>query len=514
MKVFCIIKTISFLKFEQVYFRILRKLFKPVLKKHKAPDKITLKGQAPTIRRPKILIDNKFCFNNIIDSFNNWNDLSNGLSWAYSLNCMDWLEQNEIKTKDCTYWIDSFINNEGSNIIGLDPYPTAIRCMNWMKFFIFHPELATEKRLDSLYSQLIMLSKNLERHILANHIMEDVITLYVGAYIFNDKKLNHKATKFLKRELKRQILPDGAHFEQSPTYHCVMTERLLDCINLTSDKQSNTFDMEMNQLICNKAKQMIGHLKKIVWNDLTIPMLNDSHYGSEPEPSLIFDYASRLKIDNPPINMKDCGYRKMKSDRMELILDIGNITATYQPGHSHADTFSYEMRIDCKPFIVDTGCSTYDKNKRRDYERGTFAHNTVIFGNKNSSEVWGGFRIASRAFVAINTENENYIEASHNGYGKRNIHTRSFEISNNIFTIKDHCTGKKETLSIIHFSPDTKIISSDNVQITTEKATIKFKGALSISIIDTEVSVEFNKLQQSKTAVISFRKDLVQTIVI
>ena len=81
--------------------------------------------------------------------------------------------------------------------------------------------------------------------------------------------------------------------------------------------------------------------------------------------------------------MKECGYRKLCSTHLEAVVDVGNITATYQPGHSHADTFNYELRIDCRPFVVDTGISTYNKTARRQYERSTSAHNTVTVGNKD-----------------------------------------------------------------------------------------------------------------------------------
>lgn len=82
-------------------------------------------------------------------------------------------------------------------------------------------------------------------------------------------------------------------------------------------------------------------------------------------------------------------------------MDVGDIKASYQPDHSHADTFNYELRIGGKPFVVDTGISTYDKTARRQYERGTAAHNTVMIGNKDSSEVWGGFRVGKRAKVRL-----------------------------------------------------------------------------------------------------------------
>lgn len=38
---------------------------------------------------------------------------------------------------------------------------------------------------------------------------------------------------------------------------------------------------------------------------------------------------------------------------------------------------------------MDTGISTYEKTARRQYERGTAAHNTVVLGDKNSSRGMG-----------------------------------------------------------------------------------------------------------------------------
>ena len=57
--------------------------------------------------------------------------------------------------------------------------------------------------------------------------------------------------------------------------------------------------------------------------------------------------------------------------------------------------FNYELRIGGKLFVIDTGISTYEKTARRQYERGTAAHNTVMIGDKNLARygeafVWGG----------------------------------------------------------------------------------------------------------------------------
>lgn len=113
-----------------------------------------------------------------------------------------------------------------------------------------------------------------------------------------------------------------------------------------------------------------------------------------------------------------------------MIFDVGDIGPDYIPGHAHADIFSYELRIDGKPFIIDTGISTYEKNSRRQYERETQAHNTVQVDYLSSSKVWGGFRVAERAKIGYLKEENNRITARHDGFRQIEIeHQRIFEMN-------------------------------------------------------------------------------------
>ena len=59
-------------------------------------------------------------------------------------------------------------------------------------------------------------------------------------------------------------------------------------------------------------------------------------------------------------------------------MDIGKIGPDYQPGHAHADTFTFCLYFKNTPIVVDTGTSTYNIGKRRDKERSTMVHNTVL----------------------------------------------------------------------------------------------------------------------------------------
>ena len=64
-----------------------------------------------------------------------------------------------------------------------------------------------------------------------------------------------------------------------------------------------------------------------------------------------------------------------------------------------------------KPVFVDTGVSTYEKNEKRQTERQTSAHNTVVINNEDQSQVWGGFRVAKRARVKNLKEGFDFVQA-------------------------------------------------------------------------------------------------------
>lgn len=503
-----LVHTVSHLKPEQAVFQLLNRIHTPKFKHLQSLDSLCFKHLTDPIAKPVSLSDNSFTFLNVRSHFNGWNDDSKGMLWAYNLNYMDWLEQEEINPTEGLAWIDSFIKNIDDNRIGLAPYPTALRCINWVKFLCRHQYAADSKVIDELYSQLYHLSRNIERHLLGNHILEDGFSLAIGASFFNDRNLATKAERLLRRELDRQILPDGSHFEQSPMYHSIMLDRLLDCINYL---QHDIFSNGFRTYLTDKAAVMLGHLEAISWSGTEIPLFNDSAYGISPTLTELEEYASRLGINALHKELKECGYRKMKDERICAIVDIGNITASYQPGHSHADTFNYELRVDGKPFIIDTGISTYEKNARRQYERSTGAHNTVIMNGIDSSAVWGGFRVASRAKVTDIEEKASKITATHSGYGSGHLHTRSFELVKDGFRITDHISGPN-TVSIIHLSPEVRILSADSQHIETERATILLEGATDVRISDDRTSAFYNMFREGKKVEISFKGTLTQTI--
>lgn len=513
MKLTGIALTVLHLSPEQILFQVIRKLHTSKFKQAEYAGNIRTGHLTVPIPKRVSLDGGQFTFLNLSSTFRGWEDNHYGPLWAYNLNYMDWLQQPSITPAECASWIDRFIQDCQGNSIGTAPYPTALRCINWIKFFCDNSSYATAERINSLYSQLLLLSRRIERNVGGNHLLEDAFALSIGASFLNDPKMARKAARLLKRELKRELLRDGAHYEQSPMYHCILLDRLLDCINYTSANTDNgLFPTGMNEFLIDCARAMTGHLKSIIWPDGTIPLLNDSAYGIAPQPNELLDYATRLGIESSPIPLKECGYRRLADGRINVIADVGNITAANQPGHTHADALSYELRIDGNPFIIDTGISTYNRNGRRQYERSTQAHNTVTVDGKDSSGVWDVFRVAGRARVRIEQDCDSMMVASHNGYGRRAIHSRSFRLGNNTFSIQDICYTAKDTVSRIHFAPDVRILSFDNSGIVTDKCSIQIEGAIRLDIKDVESSVEYNVSRTCQVAEISFRNRLAYTL--
>lgn len=503
-------RTIKHLTLTQIVYQIIFRIYsKKTLTDYHLRTIPNNKLSVDAIAKYDCLSNGKFNFLNITNNFSDWNNTQHGMLWAYNLNYMDWLNQKEISENDGIKWIDEFIAHLDKNTVGLDPYPTALRCINWIKFFSKYPDSISLKRVNSLYSQCKLLARNLEYHLLGNHVLEDAYSLYICSIFFNDTKLYEKSYKILQEQLSEQILDDGAHFEQSVMYHCILLDRLLDCINIST---SNIFINRQNQdnlFLKDMGIKMLGHLDEIIFDDGNIPLLNDSAYNIAPTAQQLFEYAKKLKINWQPLKLSESGYRKLRNSKFEVIVDLGKITATYQPGHSHADGLSYILKIAGKLFIVDTGTSTYNKTDRRQYERSTAAHNTVMIDNKDSDEVWGGFRVGYRSNTKISSITPNYISATLTGFGSNLKHNRVFKITADSFTVEDTISSQHTGVSFIHLAPEIKEIHVINNTIYTNNHIIHTKNAKFIKITDNTVSSQYNQFEKIKVIELHFN-DFVQ----
>lgn len=510
MKLVLLYHTLRHLRLRQLVYQLWYRLYKPSYVPIEKHSLASLSRLAPFPYKAGSYDASKhsFTFISLAGEFDDWQDTSRGMLWAYNLNYMDWLLQEGLPYEEGSAWIDQFIEDLPSNKIGQDPYPTALRIVNWMKFICLHREQISEEKRTiwerAIRAQTIQLSKKLEYHLLGNHLLEDLYGLFIASIYLSDKSLNKWVTRLLLDELAEEILPDGAHYEQSPMYHAILLDRLLDCYNFAANNRERVADASSLATLERYAISMLGHLASIVYRDGSIPLVNDSAYGIAPTYAELSNYAKDLGLCWKPIPMQASGYRWLRSDSIEALIDVGNITATYQPGHTHADSLSYELRINNHPCIVDTGISTYNKTARREYERSTRAHNTVVVGNHSSSQTWGGFRVGKRAQTSILHESESMILAEHNGYGLSCIHRRQYQLEEECLRITD-TIASDNAISLIHLAPGIELNQVSDTLITTSSGVIiNIKGAGEVEIGEDCISRYYNLLERARVIKIHF----------
>ena len=505
--------TLKYLKCKQIYYRIYYLIRKKVFKKTPCTKSFNYRVAEnskliESILSFKAFSNKKFNFLNIEHQFGDnidWNYSAYGKLWTYNLTYFDFLHQNDLSKEKGIFLLQDFIENFANLKDALEPFPISLRAMNWIKYIVKN-DINNESINKSLYCQYRILMKNIEYHLLGNHLLENGFSLLFGAYYFEDEIFYNKAKELLVYELNEQVLEDGAHFELSPMYHQIMLFRVLDCINLIEN--SSWKEKELLSLMQTKARLMLGWLNMMTFKNGSIPLFNDSAKKIAPTTIELNTYADRLGLQPDSIVLSESGYRKVETDRYELVVDIGKIGPDYIPGHAHSDTFSFELNIDGAPIVVDTGTSTYETNERRTLERSTDSHNTVMLNKKNQSEVWGGFRVAKRAKIIKLVEKDNVIEATHDGYKSINVyHTRKFTSLDRSILIEDSIDGDLlNAVAYLHFHPDVNVELKENKIFVNEF--IFECNTSKIRLDNYEYAPEFNTLENAQRVSISFDKKL------
>lgn len=518
--------TLIYLKFKQIYYRLFyiirNKLFKKEYN-HKVQYEITSFLWEDGIESSFFYDykDNSFSFLNITHAFNNeidWDISSYGKLWNYNLNYFDFLNQEEISRKTGLNLILSYIKLYKSLNFGRNAYPISLRTINIVKFNAKNNSYSNQLINNFLFNQYEELLDKLEYELLGNHLLENAFSLFFGAYYFKSEKLYTKAKKLLINQLNEQILNDGAHFERSPMYHQIILFRLLDCINLV--KLNSWKEDEFISLLLDKAKLMLGWLDEVTYNNGNIPMVNDCICDFAPSSKQLFDYAIMLGVEWKKNKLNESGYRKITKKNYEFFLDVEGIKPNYQAGHAHSDTFNFEFYVNNNPIIVDTGTSSYEEDEFRSIERSTSAHNTVVVDGKSQSQMWSVFRVAKRANVKIIKDEENIIEAFHDGYEKPvGKHLRSFCFLEDRIRIVDRLTKKSsaKTESVLHFHPSVglKNISNESIEIESG-VVINFSSPNDIKIRKETYYLAngFNKRIESIRLVVNFKEVLNTQILI
>jgi len=430
----------------------------------------------PAERRPSQTGPDAFRFLNQAGSLaGGWDDGRSDKLWRYNLHYFD--DLNAIAARERSPWHEALIRrwvaeNPPGEGTGWEPYPTSLRIVNWIKWALGGNRLSAEA-VQSLAVQARWLSRRLEHHLLGNHLFANAKALaFAGSFFQGDEASGwlSKAARILKREIPEQILADGGHFELSTMYHALALEDALDLANLwRAYPDARGLAAGTDDLVTHRIEPMRRWLAAMCHPDGEIAFFNDAAFGVAPAPAELDGYAARLGFDpaGPPGAglLRESGYARLEAGPAVALVDVARVGPDYLPGHAHADTLSFELSVHGQRVLVNSGTSVYAAGPERLRQRGSAAHNTVVAGDTNSSEIWSAFRVARRARpfdVSIGPDGAaTTISCSHDGYSRlpgRPVHRRVLALRADGMTVEDRLgAGKEKAEARFHFHPSWKV---------------------------------------------------------
>lgn len=478
--------TVRYLKPVQLLNRISRTVL-PLRAPVPAPSELTFRSLTPGFdrpgRRPAFRQGGAEFFGRYhdIDFVQSW-DVDDDDLWQYNLHYFDdlWMAGGKASGVDHDRLINAWIDTQTDiNGVGLAPYPTSLRIVNWCKYFWSLPgEELTGRMLRSLAIQAATLERRIEYHLLANHLFANAKALAFAGAAFEGRfgtSLLQRGLRILDEQIDEQFLADGAHIELSPMYHNILAWDVLDLLALSRSAGLAALESRAGRFE-DAARKSIAWSRHMTHPDGEVAFFNDAAIGVAPTTSELERYAGRLGVaaaGDPPASersvwvedLRDSGYAVVRTADYKAILDLAEVGPPYQPGHAHADTLSFEMSVFGRRCVVNTGVSTYRIGDERDFERSTRAHNTVEVNGRNSSDVWAGFRVARRAVPfdrKIRCDSDCCtVECAHSGYMAapgNAVHARKWRFSRHAVSITDRVTGNVRTAyAFLHFHPACEI---------------------------------------------------------
>lgn len=320
------------------------------------------------------------------------------------------------------------------------PYTISLRLVNWLICIdLFGDSLAEdsiflETVYESMYHQYRHLLANQEKHLLANHYFENLKTLLICTLLFDEDDIRAIVERDYLKQLDEQILPDGVHYERSMMYHKLILEGLLRVELAYRSTGKST-----PEKVATKAKQMLDAMASIERDMGKTPFFNDAADGvaKECEPLV---HACRDIYGYEPDDTKTVfpfsGFYKLYDGDAALVFFAGDPGPSFMLGHAHCDLLSFELSLDGKPAIVNSGTYAY-QSELRPFFRSTAAHNTATIDGDEQMELWAEHRVARGVSdVCVEENNGHCMVASFRNF-KGHLHRRSVELRDGRLTVKD-----------------------------------------------------------------------------
>ena len=359
--------------------------------------------------------------------------------WRMHLHYMEYLE--EVDDALFVALIEDWIRANPSNRAGAwkdswNAYALSIRAVVWMQQLALRGErIAPSTRAQaaaSLAAQLANLESELETDIGGNHLVKNLKALLWGSAFFRGaaaQRWRRVGLLLLSAALEAQILPDGVHFERSPSYHAQVFADLLECRHALGPYDAPP---ALDARLCAMAQATAD----LVHPDGLVAQFNDAGLHMAYAPRACLDVFDRLLGKRPAqrasFAFPQAGYFGLRLGDAFFIADCGRIGPDALPGHGHGDVLSFEWSVAGERLIVDPGVFEYFAGPRRAGARSAATHNTLCYDGLDQAEFFGAFRCGRRPNVAVLAFEADtthlVLKGTHDGFGAAARHVRQFEV--------------------------------------------------------------------------------------
>ncbi|MEO1406649.1 MAG: alginate lyase family protein, partial [Pseudomonadota bacterium] len=399
--------------------------------------------------------------------------------WRMNLHYMEYLEgvEDGLWARLVSQWIDANgLGGPGAWRDSWNSYALSLRAVVWMQELARRrsslPQTVIERVERNLIQQISFLEENLETDLGGNHLIKNIKALiWAGAFFDGPdaERWRTKGVSLLSKELDKQILADGMHYERSPSYHCQVFADLLECRHaLGGDKFGGKLD--------DVLRRMAQVILDLTHTDGGTAQFNDAGLSMAYSPADCLAAYEALGFDAPTarnsFSLPDAGYFGLRTPQTYFVGDCGLIAPDDLPAHGHGDILSFEWSVGGQRIIVDQGVFEYVEGSHRQQSRSAANHNTLCIEGADQAEFFGAFRCGRRPSPDCLrydvTEKGMIFEGQHDGYANlknRPIHRRKFDVSADQLTIVDSLTTTAPSPASIGFllHPDVAIENVEHI---------------------------------------------------
>jgi uncharacterized heparinase superfamily protein len=380
----------------------------------------------------------------------------------------DWIEANPASRPGA--WKDSH-----------NSYALSLRVVVWMQQ-LARRGLSDQAIATGLAEQMRFLEDNLETDLGGNHLIKNIKALIWASAFFagmEAERWRALGLRLLKDELTEQILPDGVHFERSPSYHAQVFADLLECRHALGQATPPALDEALRKMA--QATADLAH------PDGGPAQFNDAGLTMAYAPAECLAAFKQAVAPASVLAYADAGYFGRREGGDCFIADCGRIGPDALPAHAHGDVLSFELSIAGKRFVVDQGVYEYIDGERRRAARAAVSHNTLCFDGLDQADFFGAFRCARRPNVRvlelIHEPARLVVEGTHDGYAPHK-HTRRFEQTSGALRIVDKLSGPQASVGFL-LHPEVELtLESGGARLTRGETTARFSASLDVRCED------------------------------